>query len=847
MYWYALVGLLALMVLVIENHAIFFRGSDNQDFAEIGIYRKFLFGVMAYYVTDILWGVLDSLHLTALLYLDTVVYYVAMAVGVLFWTQYVVAYLAEDNAFSRFLTHAGRILFVVVAAAAVVNCFTPVLFWFDENGTYHACPARHAQLICQIVLLLLTSAYTYRAMRHSEGTTQNRYRTVFLFGLVVAILLLIQLKYPFLPLYTIGYMLGSCLLYSFVVNNEMDEYKQTIIEKQRQSELASAANKAKSAFLSNMSHEIRTPINAVLGMNEMILRESGEQNVIEYSKNIRTAGNTLLSIVNDILDFSKIEAGKMEIIPVDYDLSSVLSDLVNMIHRRADDKGLVLKLDFDPDTPRMLRGDEIRVKQIIVNLLTNAVKYTEKGSVTFVLHFERVTDKDDSVFLNVSISDTGIGIKPDDLTKLFSEFERIEEKRNRNIEGTGLGMNITESLLEMMNSRLEVKSEYGVGSTFSFSLEQQVLSWDKLGDYEESYHAYLSSQKMSKAMFSAPNAMVLVVDDNPMNIMVFKSLLKRTKVQVDTAESGDECLALTQNKKYDMILLDHMMPGKDGIETLHELRSQGDNPNNDTPTVCLTANAISGARDQYIEAGFKDYLTKPIDSNELEKMLFTYLPDQKIQEATGGDEDTPKEKQTELPEILQPLTGLKQIDLQTGLNNSGTADAYIPLLRIFYESMEEKSEELEHLYAENDVKNYTIKVHALKSSARIIGADELGEKAQKLEDAGKREDITYIRENHEAFLKEYLDFREPLSAVFDSETEDPDKPEADPELIESAYEEIRAAAEDMDCDKLQAVFTEMEEYRIPEGDSALWGRLRVASDNFNYDAVLELLDENRPA
>ncbi|MCR5500927.1 MAG: hypothetical protein K6F31_11105, partial [Acetatifactor sp.] len=295
------------------------------------------------------------------------------------------------------------------------------------------------------------------------------------------------------------------------ISEQKQEYEAKVLRLEKSA--ADAANKAKGDFLAEMSHEIRTPINAVLGMNEMILRESREQNILEYSESIRMAGNTLLGLVNDILDFSKIEAGKMGIIPVDYDLSSVLSDLIHMVQSRADEKGLFLKLSFDPDTPRMLHGDEIRVKQVIMNLLANAVKYTEKGSITFALGFERVPESEDRVFLKVSISDTGIGIKQEDIEKLFSEFERIEEKRNRNIEGTGLGMNITESLLEMMNSRLEVQSSYGAGSTFSFRLEQQVRAWDKLGNYEESYHEYLAKQKASTAMFSAPDAVVLVVDD----------------------------------------------------------------------------------------------------------------------------------------------------------------------------------------------------------------------------------------------------------------------------------------------------------------------------------------------
>ncbi|MCR4817957.1 MAG: hypothetical protein K5841_03245, partial [Fretibacterium sp.] len=536
MLWYALIGLLATVILIIENYDILFGSEDSQKFPDIGIYRKFLYGIMAYYITDILWGILDSMNLTTLLFVDTVIYYVAMAVGVLLWTKYVVVYLADDNVFSRFLFHAGRFFFSAVVAITIINCFTPVLFWFDENGAYHACAARHIQLLFQILLLLLTSAYTSRAMLRTEGAAKNRYRTIFLFGLVVAVLLLIQLRYPFLPLYTIGYMLGSCLLHTFVVSNEMDEYRQAInVMLRRQTEIAATANRAKSAFLSNMSHEIRTPINAVLGMNEMILRESDEENIIEYSENIRTAGNTLLGLVNDILDFSRIESGKMEIVPVDYELSSLINDLVNMIQARADKKGLLLRLDFDENTPKLLNGDDVRIKQVVTNLLTNAVKYTEKGSVTLHIGYERIPDDPKGVLLDFSVSDTGIGIKPEDIEKLFSQFERIEEKRNRNIEGTGLGMNITKSLLEMMGTSLKVDSVYGKGSTFSFRLRQKVVKWEKMGNYKAARSLSLSERKKDREKFTAPDAVVLMVDDTPMNLTVFKNLLKRTLMQVDTA------------------------------------------------------------------------------------------------------------------------------------------------------------------------------------------------------------------------------------------------------------------------------------------------------------------------
>ncbi|SHK26559.1 Signal transduction histidine kinase [Selenomonas ruminantium] len=605
---------------------------------------------------------------------------------------------------------------------------------------------------------------------------------------------------------------------------------------------AEEASKAKSDFLANMSHEIRTPINTIIGMNEMILRECREKNIREYAGNVKNAGRTLLGLVNQILDFSKIEAGKIEIIPTEYDLTSVINDLVNMLQPRVQEKGLQLELDFDKTLPAVLYGDEMRIRQIITNILTNAVKYTEKGKISFSMGYERIPEDPDSVFLRVTVQDTGIGIQEKDMTKLFVEFERIEAKRNRHIEGTGLGMAITMNLLKLMGSTLQVDSIYGHGSVFSFVLKQKVINWEPLGDYVASYHESLDSQENYQEKFTAPDARVLVVDDNHMNLVVFQNLLKRTKIQIDTAESGDACLEICQGQKYDAIFLDHMMPHKDGIETLCELREQADNPNLLTPTICLTANALANAREQYIKAGFDDYLTKPIDSNKLENMLLKYLPQEKI--LAADDEKTQDEEMMQVPDKLKPLEGEDWLDLSLGIKNSGSSEAYLPLLKIFYESLEEKAAEIEDFYDRQDWKNYTIKVHALKSSARIIGATACGEEAQLLENAGKSGDMEYILAHHDDFLAMCRSFKAPLAEVFAADAAElAEKPEADDTLLESVFEEMRTAAESMDCDCLEAIIGEMEEYRIPGKEAERWEKLKDAAARFDYDAIVKLLQQ----
>ncbi len=625
-------------------------------------------------------------------------------------------------------------------------------------------------------------------------------------------------------------------------------YLSRVIMKARESDelreakaLAEEASRAKGDFLANMSHEIRTPINAILGMNEMILRETDEENIIDYSGNIKSAGKTLLGLINDILDFSKIESGKIDIVEAEYEMVSVLSDLVNMIYSRAEDKGLVLKTEFDPNLPKVLYGDDIRIKQVITNLLTNAVKYTQEGSVTFAVGCKKTEDDPDCVLLTVRVEDTGEGIRREDMDKLFGEFERIDESRNRYVEGTGLGISITQSLLAMMGSSLEVQSRYGEGSVFSFTLKQKVINREPLGDYSSTWRNEQPKHEKYRESFTAPDADILMVDDNSMNLTVFKGLVRQTKMRVDTAEDGDTGLALAKDKKYDIIFLDHMMPVKDGIETLQELRKMTDGPNLKTPAVCLTANAISGSRDKYISAGFDNYLTKPIDPGKLEEMLLLYLPAQKVERnVIPADHD-------DIFAIPPELTGLEQkgiIDIKEGIENSGSAEDYISLLRIFFSTLDERAGELERLYDEGDIKNYTIKIHALKSSFRIIGAEKQGEMAQKLEDAGKSGDTAYIKENHEEFLEEYKSFKEPLSVVFDKDN-DSVKPEAEPEFMAEVLDELAAASDDMDCQWLWEIIKKAEEYRIPQEYEKLWNDLKEEVQKYNYNGVLKLIDDKK--
>ena len=389
---------------------------------------------------------------------------------------------------------------------------------------------------------------------------------------------------------------------------------------------ADNANKAKSTFLANMSHEIRTPINAVLGMDEMILRESKDAEILEYAGSIKRAGETLLTLVSDILDFSKIESGKMNLVKVDYYMRDLLKDIVSTFSLRMSEKNLSFIVNADENIPSVLNGDEVRIKQILMNLLSNACKYTAKGYVKLNVSGER---KDDKFVLRVAVEDTGIGIKEENIDKLFESFERVDEKKNRNIEGTGLGLNITKNLLHLMDSEIKVKSRYGAGSVFSFEIEQDIISDEPLGDINESVTKYANDNDSND--FIAPEGRILVVDDNAVNLAVMKGLLKKMQVIVDTAESGAECIEKAKINKYHIIFMDHLMPIMDGIETLHKMNETEENLNKDTPVIALTANAVSGAREQYMAEGFDDYMTKPINMKIIEKIMRKYLPEDIVQ------------------------------------------------------------------------------------------------------------------------------------------------------------------------------------------------------------------------
>lgn len=394
-----------------------------------------------------------------------------------------------------------------------------------------------------------------------------------------------------------------------------------MLQAEKEKQIAIAESESKAKFLASMSHEIRTPINTVMGMNEMILRENKDETIREYAYNIKSASQMLLALVNDILDISKMDAGKLRIVESDYRVATMLDEVILAIEAMVKQKNLQLKLDIEESLPSVLKGDAMRIKQVLNNLLTNAAKYTKEGSITLCVKGVR---REDAFYLIMSVTDTGIGIRKEDMERLFERFLRLELDKNRYIEGTGLGLNIAKQLIDNMNGRIDVTSEYGKGSCFSVELPQTIIDDTPMGSLQHTLKNKMQTED-KKNYFQASQAKILVVDDNKMNLTVMKALLKRSKVQVECAGGGNECLQMTKSKKYDLILMDHMMPQPDGIETLHLMQKDEENPNRDTTVIVITANAIPGIEEGYLKEGFAGYLSKPVIADKLEEMLTRFL------------------------------------------------------------------------------------------------------------------------------------------------------------------------------------------------------------------------------
>lgn len=615
---YSIIGILAAIILVIINRDVLWKADGEALTSTQKSYRNFLYGIMAYYITDLLWGILESHHMTAVLYADTVVHFIAMAAAVMLWTRYVIVYLDEKNRFGTILYYAGGVFLAFEVIVVTINLFHPVMFWFDDTGAYHAGFLRYVTLGIQIILFLMTSAYTMYITGRTEGRVKHRHMTIGLFGIAMTVLICVQVFYPLLPCYAMGYMLGTCVLHSFVVEDEKEEYRRELehsiererLQKEELSEsrqalseaLASAenANKAKTAFLSNMSHEIRTPMNAIIGLNNIAMNEPGvSSNVMEYLEKIGSSAHHLLGIINEILDMSRIESGRMTIMKEEFSFSHCLEQVNSIISGQCKNKNLTYDCTIIGNIDDYYIGDEMKLRQVMINILGNAVKFTpEGGKVSFLI--EEGAKYDNKAVLKFTISDNGIGMSREFLPHLFDAFSQEDSSATSTYGSTGLGMPITRSIVELMNGTIEVESEKGKGTTFTVTVT--------LGQSDR------VSVATEEDDINPRDLSVLAIDDDRVALEHAEIVLGQIGINCETAESGWEGIDKVRirhgrREDYDLILIDWRMPEMDGIETTRRIRSI---VGEDTPIIILTSFNWDDIADEARAAGVDTFVPKPL-------------------------------------------------------------------------------------------------------------------------------------------------------------------------------------------------------------------------------------------
>lgn len=754
-------------------------------------------------------------------------------------------------------------------------------------------------------------------------------------------------------LYTISSILSNMSLDRYKALNAAEETRKASLEIEKAAQM-------KTDFLANMSHEIRTPMNAIIGMAEMALREDIPDEARSYINQIKSSGRSLLTIINDILDFSKIESGKMDIVPIEYDSMSMFNDVSNIIMTRLIDKDVYFDLDITPHLPSMLYGDNIRIRQVLINLANNAVKFTNYGFVCIKVDFEWIDS--DNILLKISVIDTGIGIKKEDLSKIFESFQQVDSKRNRNVEGTGLGLAITRRLLSLMGGQLSVTSEYGEGSTFTFSLPQKVVVKDsaivvkstknkfavglftrkhlinsflrdskRLGiavknidrnvnledmlahikekhgadtevflfvgeklledpsiktfieahpevtssyitDFAVEAHLNLPNLRIVKkplsclnltriynkekislgntiehdgrADFTAPTASVLIVDDNTVNLTVAEGLLEPLKLKVFTATSGAEALRKIKRHKFDLILMDHMMPDMDGVETTQNIRANFPSYKN-TPIIALTANAIEKAKKLFLSSGMNDIIVKPIEIRILMTKMRQWLPKAKIHKVTH-EEEMAEGVSAQPAQKSAPMfdKAVVDLDIEAAVKLLGSEKVFQKILKEYYRLIPTKAASIQNHFDKADWANYTIEVHALKSSSKQIGAMQLSDMAAALEKAGKEGDIDYIKANSAAALEKYRSYETVLAPYCKEQQEEQgQKPPCDSKTLKDAFKEIRHAATELDMGMLEAACKKIAGYSYPPNQAELLERLTAACGELDMDACAEIVDE----
>ncbi|MDR2730942.1 MAG: response regulator [Treponema sp.] len=590
---------------------------------------------------------------------------------------------------------------------------------------------------------------------------------------------------------------------------------------------ADTESRHKSAFLANMSHEIRTPMNAIIGMTELLANEQLNKRQTGFIDDIKVSGYSLLSIINNILDISKIESGKFTLNPVNYDFHALIDNIISMFRYVAQKKGLEFRFEKAGDLPAYLYGDDLRLRQVLTNVCGNAVKYTEQGHIKL-----KTTFQDGNLVFEVS--DTGMGIRAEDLPKLFDAFERMEMERNRSIAGTGLGLSICKSFVEMMNGKILVDSEYEQGSVFTIIIPAV---------YGDKAKIKTAKDPRKELTLFAPGAAILVVDDNEFNLRVAEGLLSLFKIKAKTAISGREALNLVQKNEFDIVFMDHMMPDMDGIEAAREIRKLGGKYRS-LPLIALTANAVQGVKEMFISSGFSAFISKPIDIQELNEVLREWLPPEKIEEKTQLVLSIESRDDETSGNFLCSLGKIDEINTEIGLSRvSGMENIYHETLGLFHKSIINECGAMSASLSAKDIKSFAISVHAMKSELSTIGAMHLSEIAFKLETAAKNNDIDYCGERFPAFREKLLNLREKLSAVFPDIKSAVKKKAADPDLLRENLAKALAAADDFNGDEGLNIINGLLEYDFGDQYNALLENAAAAFKSFDYANAKDLLNK----
>lgn len=645
---------------------------------------------------------------------------------------------------------------------------------------------------------------------------------------------------------------GSPMGYAVLLLDVTDtkHYVDDLIDMRQKADMA---NSAKSDFLANMSHEIRTPMNAITGFAELCLREKNYQ----YAADIKAAAKNLIAIINDILDISKIESGKLELVTSVYSVEDMLNDVISLVYVQLDGKsGIEFKIDIDKRLPKKLFGDEVRIKQILINLLGNAVKFTKAGHIG--LSVREISRNGDMSSIMIKVTDTGIGIKREDMSKLFSNFQQVDTKKNREIEGTGLGLSITKNLVEMMNGTITVDSDYGKGSTFTVVIQQKI---------EDSSHISVEAAKAAPAneekntVLYAPDAKVLIVDDNKVNLKVTAQLLSQYGIKCATADSGKKAIQMVRSAYYDLVFMDHMMPELDGVDTTKMIRSQGDAYSKGLPIIALTANAVSGAKEMFLESGLNDFISKPIQLPQLEKVLAKWLPAKLVSYIEAKKPVSNYDESLDLLGIIEVPTEseaaeqadeflIPNVDVKAGLALcGGSAEAYIAVMKTFVETAEESILRIENFAQNRNYKDYTTEVHGLKSSSLSIGAKELSEMARQLEMAGRREDYRQIMYETPTLIARYTDVVEHIRPFVETDKHsEAGKPPIDVGILKAKLDEVLEAIDNLDSPEAIKILDALLEFSFPtEEISGEMENARRYVDNFAYekaeDAVRRVLEK----